>query len=105
MSGQASAKGLRKAPPGGARFRALSFAGGLDSVAHLGVVHALLVSGGVAPDAVVGVSTGAINAAALAEILQAGDIQAQVDKLRKFLDSYLSSTGEILRSLFPDTFE
>jgi predicted acylesterase/phospholipase RssA len=92
-----------KTPKG--RFRALAFTGGYDAVVQLGLVHALLVSSGRAPDAVVGVSGGAVNAAALAEILQAGDLQAQVDKLRKFLDSYLQVPGEILRSILPDAFE
>jgi len=87
------------------RFRALAFTGGYDAVVQLGLVHALLVSSGRAPDAVVGVSGGAVNAAALAEILQAGEPQAQVDKLRKFLDSYLQVPGEILRSILPDAFE
>jgi len=87
------------------RFRALAFTGGFDAVVQLGLVHALLVSSGRAPDAVVGVSGGAVNAAALAEILQAGDLQAQVDQLRKFLDSYLQAPSEILRSILPDAFE
>ena len=39
---------------------------------QLGVVHALLLIQGRAPDAVVGISAGAIQAAACAEILQAG---------------------------------
>lgn len=86
-------------------FRAFAFTGSFDAVVQLGVVHALLVSSGRAPDAVIGLSGGAINAAALAEILQAGDAQAQVDKLRKFLDSYLRIPGELARSLLPDAFE
>ena len=91
------------APSG--RFRAFAFTGGFDAVVQLGVAHALLVSHGCAPDAVVGVSGGAVNAAALAEILQAGDAQAQVDQLRKFLDSYQKVPGEIVRSILPDAFE
>jgi predicted acylesterase/phospholipase RssA len=89
------------------RFRAFAFTGGFDAVVQLGVAHALLVSRGCAPDAVVGVSGGAVNAAALAEILQAGDgdPQAQVDQLRKFLDSYQKIPGEIVRSILPDAFE
>ena len=86
-------------------FRAFAFTGSFDAVVQLGVIHALLVSSGKAPDAVVGLSGGAVNAAALAEILQAGDAQAQVDKLRKFLDSYLRLPGELARSIFPDAFE
>ncbi len=89
----------------GERYRALAFTGGLDAVTQLGVAHALLVSSARPPDAVVGVSVGAVNAAALAEILQAGESQAQVDKLRKFLDSYFQVPGQILRSMLPDAFE
>ena len=93
-----------EAAPSG-RFRAFAFTGGFDAVVQLGVAHALLVSRGSAPDAVVGVSGGAVNAAALAEILQAGDVQAQVDQLRKFLDSYQKIPGEVVRSILPDAFE
>ena len=95
--GASSGSPAPKTPQG--RFRALAFTGGYDAVVQLGLVHALLVSSGSAPDAVVGVSGGAVNAAALAEILQAGDTQARVDKLRKFLDSYLKIPGEILGSI------
>lgn len=91
--------------PADGGFRAFAFTGSFDAVVQLGVIHALLVSSGRAPDAVVGLSGGAVNAAALAEILQAGDAQAQVDKLRKFLDSYLRIPGELARSIFPDAFE
>ena len=101
--GASSGSPAPKTPQG--RFRALAFTGGYDAVVQLGLVHALLVSSGSAPDAVVGVSGGAVNAAALAEILQAGDTQARVDKLRKFLDSYLKIPGEILGSILPDAFE
>lgn len=54
--------------------RVLNFAGGaFDTVMQLGAVHALLVIQGRPPDAVVGISAGAIQAAACAEILQAGE--------------------------------
>ena len=54
--------------------RALNFSGsGFDTVMQLGVAHALLVIQGRAPDIITGVSAGAIQAAAVAEILQAGD--------------------------------
>jgi predicted acylesterase/phospholipase RssA len=54
--------------------RVLSFAGGdFDTVMQLGAAHALLVIQGRAPDAVVGISAGAIQAAAVAEILQADE--------------------------------
>src|SRR5213592_4642313 len=58
----------------GAPVRAITFSGGaLDTVMQLGVVHALLVARARAPDVVVGVSAGAVNAVALAEVLKAGD--------------------------------
>ncbi|MDP9121001.1 MAG: hypothetical protein M3O15_06480, partial [Acidobacteriota bacterium] len=69
------------------------------------MIHALLVSSGRAPDAVAGVSIGAVNAAVLAEVMQAGDAQQQVDKLRKFIDAYLRVPGEIVNSIVPDAFE
>lgn len=57
----------------GEPLRVLAFAGGgLDTIMQLGVTHALLVFKGQAPDVVAGVSGGAIQAVALAEILQAG---------------------------------
>ncbi|HZF10480.1 MAG TPA: patatin-like phospholipase family protein [Thermoanaerobaculia bacterium] len=97
----------------GRRCRALAFAGGgFDTATQLGVAHALLVARGVAPDYVAGISAGAVNAAALAEILQAGDDlpaderrEAQVVTLRRFLASYEELPAELLRSIFPDTFE
>ena len=54
--------------------RVLNFAGGgFDTIMQLGVAHALLVIQGRAPDAIVGASAGAVQAAAVAEILQAGE--------------------------------
>jgi predicted acylesterase/phospholipase RssA len=97
----------------GKRLRAIAFSsGGFDTVIQLGVVHALLVARGVAPDYVAGLSAGAINAAALAEILQAGEGRsererqdAQVDGFRQFLASFLELPRELLRSILPDTYE
>lgn len=48
-------------------------AGGFDTMMQLGVAHALLVIQGRAPDAIVGVSAGAVHAAAIAAVLQAGE--------------------------------
>lgn len=95
------------------RIRALSFAGGaFDTVMQLGVAHALLVSDGRPPDHVVGISAGAINAAALAEIMQAGEelrgdqkLAARVRRLREFIDAYVEIPAQIVESTFPDTFE
>src|SRR5512138_2706695 len=95
------------------RVRALAFAGGgFDTIMQLGVAHALLVSKGGAPDYVVGVSAGAINAAALAEILQAGGTSAptqrldrRIEKLRQFLNAYQEVPAALLNAILPDTFE
>jgi len=97
------------------RLRALAFGGGaFDTIMQLGVVHALLVSRGKAPDHVVGVSAGAVNAAALADVLQAGNdpsltsdqqMEQRVRRLRYFLDTYLELPGQLLASTLPDTFE
>lgn len=66
----------------GAFVRALNFSGSaFDTVMQLGVAHALLVIQGRAPDIITGVSAGAIQAAAVAEILQAGE-QAEKEKLQ-----------------------
>jgi len=97
----------------GTRLRALAFGGGgFNTAVQLGVTHALLVARGVAPDYVAGLSAGAVTAAALAEILQAGEGRseperrnAQVDNFRKFLASFQELPGELLRSILPDTYE
>jgi predicted acylesterase/phospholipase RssA len=47
--------------------------GGFDTIMHLGVAHALWVTQGRAPDAIVGISAGAIQGVAVAEVLQAGE--------------------------------
>lgn len=99
---------------GGQRIRALTFGGGaFDTVMQLGVAHALLVRDGKAPDHVVGISAGAINAAALAEILQAGrgiekedqQLAARVRKMREFINAYVDIPSKIVESTFPDAFE
>jgi predicted acylesterase/phospholipase RssA len=93
------------------RRRALAFSGGaFDTIMQLGAAHALLVADAAAPDYVVGVSAGAINAAALAEILQAGHglpnrTDAQVDTLRKFLNAYREVPGELMDAIVPDALE
>lgn len=95
------------------RLRALAFAGGaFDTIMQMGVVHALLVSRGKAPDHVVGISAGAVNAAALAEVLQAGRglgsrerLVERVRKLREILDTYLELPRRFVSSALPDAFE
>ena len=103
--------------------RALAFAGGaFDTALQLGAIHALLVSQAKAPDVVVGVSAGAVNAVALAEVMQAGEefthdkklseverrrvrTQARVTRFREILEAFRRAPGEILDSLKPDTFQ
>jgi len=104
----------------GCAIRALNFAGGgFDTLMHLGVTHALLVIQGRAPDAVVGLSEGAIQAAALAEILQAGGkhgerlnrdqyvdvLKARVERFREFLHASHDAPEKLLDSLLPDAYE
>src|SRR5262249_24662137 len=92
--------------------RALAFSGGgYDPALQLGVTHALLVSRGKAPDVVVGVSAGAANAVALAEILQAGGparghekLLAQVSRFRQVLEAFREAPGSLLRSVLPDPY-
>ncbi len=99
--------------------------GGINTVMHLGVTHALLVIQGKAPDAVVGVSAGALSATAMADVFQAAlgpegapqdsdaaneqlerDRQiARTLKLRKILEAYQSAPGELARAFFPDTLQ
>jgi predicted acylesterase/phospholipase RssA len=123
----------KKGPPPaigipGQPLRVLAFAGGgLDTVMQLGVAHALLVGRSQAPQVVAGVSAGAVNAVALAEILQAGasghghDSQAspngdaadrlqtqrvaQVSKFREIFEAFMSVPGELLTNSAPDPYE
>ena len=44
-----------------------------NTTPQIGVAHALLVSQGTFPHVIAGISTGAVNAAAVAEILQTDD--------------------------------
>jgi len=85
---------------------ALAFrGGGLDTVVDLGVIHALLVSRRRPPHVVVGSSTGAISAAALAEIFQEPTEERKVARFRQFLDAYVEAPRELARTLVPDTNE
>src|SRR3954469_3377852 len=92
--------------------RAIVFSAGMvDTVMQLGVVHALLVSRAVPPDIVVGISGGAVNAVAPAEVLQAGKnapgkpLHAQIIRFRQILDAYRRAPGEIIDALLPDPFQ
>jgi len=89
----------------GEPFQAFTFrAGGFDTVIQLGVIHALMVSDRRAPDAVAGVSAGALNAAALAEVLREPREQ-QVGRLREFLNAYRDAPREFRMAFLPDTYE
>jgi len=94
--------------------RALAFSGGLfDTAMQLGVAHALLVSRAEPPEIIVGVSTGAVNAVALAEILQAGvdkptdqpRLEAQVARFREILEAYREARDEIRNAVLPDIYQ
>ena len=110
--------------------RAINFAGGgFSTIMQLGVTHALMTIQGRAPDAVIGVSAGAIQAAALAEVLQAGDgieekyqpwgglgadkklelqmkrMQARVMRFREFLVEYQTVRERLYDSLLPDAYQ
>jgi hypothetical protein len=110
----------------GQPLRVLSFAGGgLDTVMQLGVAHALLVGKCQAPDVVAGISAGAVNAVALAEILQAGtsgnevgpvenvvtdetlqrERVEQVSRFREIFEACVSVPGEFLANSTPDPYE
>jgi hypothetical protein len=95
-------------------FRAFAFAGGgFDTAMQLGVAHAMVVSQRQAPDIVVGISTGAMNAVTLAEVLQAAgkDLtgpcarEAQVTRLRKILHEYRQAPGALINAILPDGYE
>ena len=114
--------------------RAMSFSGsGFDSIMQLGVAHALLVIRGKAPDVVVGVSAGAIQATALVEILGEGDdenlarlqgqrespgmsadldgeaygavLAARVRRFREFLSAYYKAPEKLVRDAWPNAYQ
>ncbi|GEM_PF-1016024 len=112
--------------------RVINFAGGgFDSIMQLGVIHALMVIQGRPPDAVVGLSTGAIPAVALAEVLQAGEefepafahvpwgklpgneqlrlqmlrAQARVHRFRRFENAAYQARQRLFDVLTPDAYQ
>jgi predicted acylesterase/phospholipase RssA len=96
--------------------RALVFSSGaFDTAMHLGVVHALLVTRAPPPDVVLGISAGAVNAVALAEILQAGTEQCgsddekalplRVARFREIFEAYLNCPADVIDAMLPDTYE
>ena len=98
----------------GEPIRALALgAGGFDTAMQLGVAHALVVSDAKPPDVVVGISMGAVNAAALAEILgpqndpapAAARRDAQLSRLRKFLYAAQDADEIVAATVAPDMYE
>ncbi len=98
----------------GEPIRALTFAGGgFNTVLQLGAAHALLVSRAEAPDVVVGISAGSVNAVALAEILQAGEkakdpqqrLARRAERFRTIFERYQSTPTELFSALLPDSLE
>jgi predicted acylesterase/phospholipase RssA len=96
--------------------RALIFSSGaFDTAIHLGVVHALLVTRAPPPDVVLGISAGAVNAVALAEILQAGTEQCEGDdekalalrvaRFREIFEAYQNCPADVIDAMLPDTYE
>lgn len=119
MSQRLSEDSLRIGEDGGI-VRVLNFSGGgFDTVMQLGVTHALLVNQGKAPDVVVGVSSGAIEAAALAEVMRAGcppdgpvekkDYEAVLDervqRFRQFSDACQKAPQTVLDTIIPDAYQ
>jgi predicted acylesterase/phospholipase RssA len=112
--------------PDDAPIRALAFSGGtFDTAMQLGVIHALLVSQGKAPDVVVGTSAGAVHAVALAEVMQAGEdeseaaraaatveeqerlylgrVRARVGRFRQIFHGLREAPGKLLQAMELDT--
>jgi predicted acylesterase/phospholipase RssA len=97
--------------------RVLTFSsGGVDTAMQLGVTHALLVMRAEAPDVVLGVSAGAVNAVALAEILQAGPpgqpssdglepLEPRVARFRQILEDFQNCPTDLLDAMLPDAYQ
>lgn len=93
-----------------------AFRGGatIDSVFQLGVAHAHVVSNLPLPKLIVGLSTGAVHAAATAEILQAfaelerggdGKREAALHRFREILYAYQDFATDLQGTAMPDAFE
>jgi predicted acylesterase/phospholipase RssA len=114
--GQQEARTIGRA---GEPVRALTFSsGGIETAMQLGVVHALLVSRAQPPDLVLGVSAGAVNAVALAEILQAGcdtadlnledrrdTLEPKVARFRQIFEDYQNCPHDLLDAMLPDAYQ
>lgn len=100
-------------PEGGQPFRVFSFPGaGFDTVLHMGVVHALLVTRRRAPDMVAGLSVGAITATVLGDVLHTGtDASAEeaeelrVARFSELLEAFRIAPTTVLNGFFPDPLE
>ncbi|MCU1347953.1 MAG: hypothetical protein JWO56_983, partial [Acidobacteria bacterium] len=88
-------------------------AGGFDSAMQLGVAHAMVVSDSKPPDVVVGISMGAVNGTALAEILDGeSDAMAapsrrelQLSRFRTFLYAAQDLNETLAAATAPDMYE
>ncbi|HZN97556.1 MAG TPA: hypothetical protein VFB61_07505, partial [Gemmatimonadales bacterium] len=101
--------------------RVLTFSsGGVDTAMQLGVAHALLVMRAEAPDVVLGISAGAVNAVALAEILQAGPpgqsaggadgaalepLEPRVARFRQILEDFQNCPHDLIDAMLPDAYQ
>ncbi len=100
-------------PEGGKPFRVVSFPGaGFDTVLHMGVVHALLVTRRQAPDMVAGHSVGAITATVLGDVLQTGSDatpeeaeEYRVARFSELLEAFRTAPSTVLSGFFPDPLE
>jgi predicted acylesterase/phospholipase RssA len=96
-------------------YRVFSFPGaGIDTVMQMGVVHALLVTRRKPPEMVAGISVGAITAAALGEVIQAGagaeasaeeDEEVRVARFSELLEAFRNAPSTVLKGFFPDPLE
>jgi predicted acylesterase/phospholipase RssA len=97
------------------KLRVIAFsAGGADNVFEFGLVHAFLVSDAPQPHIVAGISSGALVAAMLADVQQAGALVeqnpvarrlAQVGKFRFFLDQIERLPDDFKEAAVPDFTE
>jgi hypothetical protein len=95
--------------------RVIAFtAGGADNVFQFGMVHAFLVSDAPKPHVVAGTSCGAVVAAMLADVLQAGESHpkdqtarrlAQTPRFRAFLGQIEHAPTDLAEASFPDFTE
>lgn len=98
--------------------RVLAFGGGgFDAVMQLGTIHALLVADATPPDLVVGISAGAVHAAALAEVLKADEPlrragetaercrEARMSRFRELLYEVQGVRARLRHVMLPDPFE